>query len=49
MTSAQITANRYQDLKNTDSVSKQDVDNAVGDYAAPRRPRWLRRSPSEIA
>jgi RND family efflux transporter MFP subunit len=27
---AQITADRYQDLVNTDSVSKQDADNAVG-------------------
>jgi RND family efflux transporter MFP subunit len=33
---AQITANRYEDLKNTDSVSKQDVDNANGDYAAKK-------------
>jgi RND family efflux transporter MFP subunit len=31
---SQITAKRYQDLKNTDSVSKQDVDNAEGDYEA---------------
>jgi RND family efflux transporter MFP subunit len=31
---SQITANRYQDLKNTDSVAKQDVDNAVGDFQA---------------
>jgi RND family efflux transporter MFP subunit len=31
---AQITATRYQDLKNTDSVAKQDVDNAVGDFQA---------------
>lgn len=29
-----ITANRYQDLKNTDSVARQDVDNAVGDFQA---------------
>jgi RND family efflux transporter MFP subunit len=33
---AQITANRYEDLKNTDSVSKQDVDNANGDYVAKK-------------
>jgi RND family efflux transporter MFP subunit len=33
---SQITSNRYEDLKNTDSVSKQDVDNANGDYAAKR-------------
>jgi RND family efflux transporter MFP subunit len=33
---AHITANRYEDLKNTDSVSKQDVDNANGDYAAKK-------------
>lgn len=31
---SQITANRYQELKNTDSVAKQDVDNAVGDFQA---------------
>lgn len=31
---SQITANRYEDLKNTDSVSKQDVDNAHGDFEA---------------
>ncbi len=29
-----ITAQRYQDLMNTDSVAKQDVDNAVGDFHA---------------
>jgi RND family efflux transporter MFP subunit len=29
-----ITANRYQDLKNTDSVARQDVDNAMGDFQA---------------
>ena len=33
---SQITWNRYEDLKNTDSVSKQDVDNANGDYAAKK-------------
>ncbi len=27
---AQITSNRYQELKNTDSVAQQDVDNALG-------------------
>lgn len=31
-----ITATRYQDLFKTDSVSKQDVDNANGDLAAKR-------------
>ena len=31
---SRITADRYQDLLKTDSVSKQDTDNAVGDYAA---------------
>ncbi len=31
---SQITSQRYEGLKNTDSVSKQDVDNAEGDYAA---------------
>lgn len=31
---AQITANRYTDLFKTDSVAKQDVDNAVQDAAA---------------
>ncbi len=29
-----ITAERYEGLKNTESVSKQDVDNAAGDYEA---------------
>lgn len=33
---AQITAERYEGLKDTDSVSKQDVDNAVSDYAAKK-------------
>src|ERR1700723_703643 len=33
---SQITADRYQDLLKTDSVSKQDVDNAVGDFAAKK-------------
>lgn len=33
---SEITANRYEDLKNTDSVSKQDVDNAEGDYQAKK-------------
>jgi RND family efflux transporter MFP subunit len=31
---SQITNDRYEGLKNTDSVSQQDVDNAHGDYAA---------------
>jgi RND family efflux transporter MFP subunit len=31
---SQITANRYQELRNTDSVAKQDVDNATGDFQA---------------
>jgi RND family efflux transporter MFP subunit len=31
---AQITANRYQDLLNTESVAKQDVDNAVANMQA---------------
>ncbi len=31
---AEITANRYRDLLKTDSVSKQDTDNAEGDYQA---------------
>jgi len=31
-----ITAKRYEDLLKTDSVSKQDVDNAHGDYEAKR-------------
>jgi RND family efflux transporter MFP subunit len=30
------TSTRYQDLKSTDSVSKQDVDNAEGDFAAKK-------------
>ena len=33
---SKITWQRYEDLKNTDSVSKQDVDNANGDYAAKK-------------
>lgn len=33
---SRITATRYQDLIKTDGVSKQEVDNAVGDYAARR-------------
>ncbi len=33
---AGITAARYRDLLKTDSVSKQDADNAEGDYAAKR-------------
>lgn len=31
---AKITATRYEELIKTDGVSKQEVDNAVGDYAA---------------
>jgi len=31
---SRITAERYRDLLETDSVSKQDADNAAGDYAA---------------
>jgi RND family efflux transporter MFP subunit len=33
---SQITAARYQDLAKSDSVSKQDVDNAVGDFQAKK-------------
>jgi RND family efflux transporter MFP subunit len=33
---AETTSARYQDLKSTDSVSKQDVDNAEGDFAAKK-------------
>lgn len=33
---SEITAKRYDDLKNTDSVSKQDVDNSHGDYEAKK-------------
>jgi RND family efflux transporter MFP subunit len=33
---SQITAERFEGLKNTDSVSKQDVDNAEGDFAAKK-------------
>jgi RND family efflux transporter MFP subunit len=33
---SEITAARYQDLLKTDSVSKQDVDNANGDFEAKR-------------
>lgn len=33
---SEITYNRYETLKNTDSVAKQDVDNAVGDYEAKK-------------
>lgn len=31
---AQVTAERYESLRNTDSVSKQDVDTAASDYVA---------------
>src|SRR6201998_2483926 len=31
---SEITARRYEDLIKTDGVSKQEVDNAAGDYAA---------------
>jgi RND family efflux transporter MFP subunit len=33
---SQITNDRYEGLKNTDSVAQQDVDNAHGDYAAKK-------------
>jgi RND family efflux transporter MFP subunit len=33
---SEITARRYEDLKDTDSVSKQDVDNAEGDFQAKK-------------
>jgi RND family efflux transporter MFP subunit len=33
---SQITATRFQELIKTDGVSKQEVDNAVGDYAAKK-------------
>src|SRR5450432_2629887 len=33
---SKITANRYEELIKTDGVSKQEVDNAVGDYAAKK-------------
>jgi RND family efflux transporter MFP subunit len=33
---SKTTAARYQDLIKTDSVSKQEVDNAVGDYSAKK-------------
>jgi RND family efflux transporter MFP subunit len=33
---SQTTATRYEDLAKTDSVSKQDVDNAMGDFAAKK-------------
>jgi RND family efflux transporter MFP subunit len=33
---SRVTAIRYQELIKTDGVSKQEVDNAVGDYAAKR-------------
>jgi RND family efflux transporter MFP subunit len=33
---AKITADRFDSLKNTDSVSKQDVDNAHGDFEAKK-------------
>lgn len=36
MALARITADRYRDLLKTDSVSKQEADNAAGDYAAKR-------------
>src|SRR5580698_1980519 len=33
---SEITSNRYQDLLKTDSVSKQEVDNAAGDFEAKK-------------
>ena len=33
---SKITANRYEELIKTDGVSKQEVDNAAGDYAAKK-------------
>jgi len=36
MNLAEVTAARYKDLLNTDSVSQQDVDNATGNYDARR-------------
>ena len=33
---SKITSQRFEDLKNTDAVSKQDVDNAQGDYEAKK-------------
>ena len=33
---SEITANRYQELLKTDSVSKQDADNAIGDFQAKK-------------
>jgi RND family efflux transporter MFP subunit len=33
---AEITATRYEDLAKTEAVSKQDVDNAAGDFAAKK-------------
>lgn len=33
---AEITATRYQSLLKTDAISKQDVDNAVGDFQAKK-------------
>jgi RND family efflux transporter MFP subunit len=33
---SKITANRFQELIKTDGVSKQEVDNAVGDFAAKK-------------
>jgi len=33
---SKITASRYQDLAKSDSVSKQDVDNATGDFEAKK-------------
>src|SRR5579863_5289297 len=42
---SKITATRFQELIKTDGVSKQEVDNAVGDYAA-KRPRRLHPKPT---
>ena len=33
---SEITATRYQELLKTDGVSKQEVDNAAGDFAAKK-------------
>ena len=44
-----ITAARYQELLKTDSVSRQDVDNANGDLARHGRPWCNRPKPTSSA
>ena len=46
---SKITAVRYQELIKTDGVSKQEVDNAVGDYAAKKATTAVERGQCSAA